>query len=182
MGITKRINLNSLLYFSIFGGFSVGQIIRLSLNFAGVTIPVQPIDIIVGGAALYAFLKKFKKPAVFKYFLNFMAVMVFSFILSYFIFKTPLVIYGLLYLFRLSAYVVFGVYVGISPRIVLKNKKFLLDCLLIVSVASAVFGWVQFFMVPDLKPLFALGWDMHLFRLVGTFLDPTYLVSLSYSD
>ena len=29
--------------------------------------------------------------------------------------------------------------------------------------------------IPDIKPLFSLGWDMHLFRLVGTFMDPAFL-------
>ena len=44
-----------------------------------------------------------------------------------------------------------------------------------VSLFSAVFGWVQYFMVPDFKAFFVYGWDIHLFRLVGTFLDPTFL-------
>jgi hypothetical protein len=30
-------------------------------------------------------------------------------------------------------------------------------------------------MIPDIKPFFVYGWDMHFFRLVGTFLDPTFL-------
>ena len=44
-----------------------------------------------------------------------------------------------------------------------------------ISVVSAIFGWIQFLAIPDIKPFFVYGWDMHLFRLVGTFLDPTFL-------
>jgi O-antigen ligase len=53
--------------------------------------------------------------------------------------------------------------------------KLLLQSLLLISVASTVFGWIQFFLFPDLKPFTVWGWDMHLFRLAGTFLDPTFL-------
>jgi O-antigen ligase len=38
-----------------------------------------------------------------------------------------------------------------------------------------LFGWIQFFTIPDIKPFFTYGWDEHMFRLVGTFLDPTFL-------
>ncbi|MDO8260309.1 MAG: O-antigen ligase family protein, partial [Candidatus Magasanikbacteria bacterium] len=55
------------------------------------------------------------------------------------------------------------------------NSHLLSNSLLTISVISAVFGWVQFFAFPDIKPFFVYGWDMHLFRLVGTFLDPTFL-------
>jgi O-antigen ligase len=57
----------------------------------------------------------------------------------------------------------------------LVNKKLLSGGLLVVSTASAFFGWIQFFVFPDLKPFTVYGWDMHLYRLAGTFMDPTYL-------
>jgi len=50
-----------------------------------------------------------------------------------------------------------------------------MDSLLAISIISALFGWLQFFIIPDIKPFFVYDWDMHLFRLVGTFLDPTFL-------
>ena len=51
----------------------------------------------------------------------------------------------------------------------------MIDSILAVSVISAIFGWVQYFSIPDLKPFFYFDWDMHLYRLAGTFLDPTFL-------
>ena len=63
---------------------------------------------------------------------------------------------------------------GILPK-EQENSKLLLDSLLTISVTSAIFGWIQFFWFSDIKPFFVWGWDIHLFRLVGTFLDPTFL-------
>jgi hypothetical protein len=55
------------------------------------------------------------------------------------------------------------------------NKNLLLGCLLIISVFSSIFGWVQYLLYPNLKFLKILGWDEHLYRLSGTFLDPNFM-------
>jgi len=78
-------------------------------------------------------------------------------------------------LLRLVAYFYFFIYVWNFIRGNKPNQKLLQNSLLGISVASAIFGWIQFFMIPDIKPFFIYGWDMHLFRLVGTFLDPAFL-------
>lgn len=174
----KKINifsLESVFLFLFLIIFPFGQITRLSFNLIGIGIPLLPIDIIAGCGAFYAIIKNFRKPGIFKYIARFLWIVIFTFIFSIFIFKTPFLIYGLFYLLRLVAYSYFFIYVWNFVRGSAKNQKLLQDSLLVVSVASAVFGWVQFFMVPDIKALFIYGWDMHLFRLVGTFLDPAFL-------
>lgn len=155
--------------------FPFGQIIKLSFSFAGMTIPLQPIDVIVGCAALYSILKKFERPKVFTALAVFLAAALFSFAISIFIFKTTLLTYGLFYLIRLSAYFYFLIYVWSFVRQGAKEKDLLISCLLGVSIVSAIFGWFQYFFFPNIKPFFVYGWDEHLFRLVGTFLDPTFL-------
>jgi O-antigen ligase len=175
MGITKRLNLDNIFTFLFLIVFPFGQIIRLNFNFAGITIPVQPIDVIVGCGAIYVLVKKFLKPRVFRYFLNFIIAALGAFVFSVFIFKNFDLVYGFFYLIRLVAYFYFFVYVWNFARRSLKDKRLLVDSLLGISVVSAVFGWIQFFAFPDIKPFFVWGWDMHLFRLVGTFLDPTFL-------
>jgi O-antigen ligase len=174
MGITKRLNFDNIFAFLFLVAFPFGQIIRLSFNFAGLSIPLQPIDVIAGSGAVYALLKKFPKPLIIKSFMLFLAVAVFSFIFSIFIFKTFNLDYGFFYLMRLAAYFYFFVYLWNFAK-KKANKKLLIDSLLGISVASAVFGWIQFFTFPDIKPFFVWGWDIHLFRLVGTFLDPAFL-------
>lgn len=159
--------LDSIFIFLFLILFPFGQVIRIGI--------LQPIDVVVGLSALYVILKRIEKPAVFKYIGNFLLIAGFSWLFSVFIFKQTMVLYGLLYLIRLTAYFYFFVYVWNFAKKSLENKKLLTDSLLAVSVASAVFGWFQYFVYPDLTALKYLGWDDHLFRLVGAFLDPTFL-------
>lgn len=178
MGIAKKvksiIDLDSVFIFLFFVIFPFGQIIRLSFNFAGLTVPLLPLDVATGLGAFYAILWQKEKPKNFKYLEYCLGVAAFSYVLSVFIFKEAAV-YGLFYLIRLFAYIVFLNYVWNFVIKTKNNRELLLGSLLGVSVFSAIFGWIQFFTVPDLKPLHYIGWDMHLYRLAGTFLDPTYL-------
>ncbi len=164
--LLNRFNGDNIFIFLFLVIFPFGQIIRIGI--------IQPIDIVCGLAAIYSILKKLKKPEVLNKINVFIVTALFSWILSIFIFKNLFVFYGLLYLIRLTAYSYFLVYVyNFAKKGV--NKQLLINAILLVSVICALFGWIQFFTVPDIKPFFKLGWDMHLYRLVGTFLDPTFL-------
>jgi len=167
MAITRKIDLNSIFIFLFFAIFPFGQIIRIGI--------LQPIDLVVGLAAIYTIFKKLPKPEAFKYFENFLILTIFSWVFGTLMFQRIEVFYGFLYLIRITAYLYFVVYVWNFAKKNLKNSKLLVNSLLMVSVISAIFGWMQFFWFSDLKPFFVWGWDMHLFRLVGTFLDPTFL-------
>ncbi len=177
---TRKINFKniispqSLFLFLFFVIFPFGQIFRVNLNIASLTIPLTPLDIVVALGALYSIFYQKKKPAVSKYLVCFLAIALFSFILSIFVFEKE-VVYGLFYLIRISAYVFYLNYVWNFAGKNLTNKKLLFDGLTTVSAISAIFGWIQYFTVPDLKPLHYIGWDMHLYRIAGTFLDPTFL-------
>ncbi len=174
MGITKKINWESVFIFLFLIIFPLGQIIRLNFNFAGLNIPLLPIDIVAGLGAIYTILFQKKTPKFFKYIAFFLAVTAFSFIFSITIFHKS-VLYGAFYLFRIFAYAYFFVYVWNFAKKGGVNKRLLVNSLISVSIFSAIFGWIQFVSVPDLKPLYYIGWDMHLYRLAGSFLDPTFL-------
>lgn len=63
-----------------------------------------------------------------------------------------------------------------SLNILEKNQKQnLLGALVVSGVVLAILGWVQYFLYPDLRNLVYLGWDPHLYRIFGTFLDPNFL-------
>ncbi len=156
--------MEQIILFAFLALYPFGQIIKIGI--------ISPIDIIVGIGAFYAIIKKYKKPEVFKYFENFLILAVSSSLFGIFLFPSSQVLYGFLYLVRLTAYFYFFLLVSNFAK---KNKPLLLNSLLTVGAASALFGWIQFFWVPDIKPFFVWGWDEHLFRLVGTFLDPTFL-------
>jgi O-antigen ligase len=167
MGITKKVNPDNIFLFLFLVLFPFGQVIRIGL--------LQPIDAVVGLSALYVILKRVERPKFFKYFEIILVVVGFSWLFSVFIFRQTTVFYGLLYFFRLAAYFYFFVYVWNFVKSREINKKLLLNSLLVVSITSAIFGWIQYFTVPSIKPFFSLGWDEHLFRLVGTFLDPPFI-------
>lgn len=167
MGISKHLNLENFFLFLFLVLFPFGQIIRIGV--------IQPVDVVAGIGAIVAIFKKYQKPAFFKYFENFLLAAGFSWLVYVFIFNQVEVFYGLLYFVRLTAYFYFLIYVW---NYVAKNgakRKILLDSLLAVSVVSAIFGWIQYFAFPNIKPFTVWGWDDHLYRLVGTFLDPTFL-------
>jgi len=131
--------------------------------------------VVIGLAAIYTIIAKLKIPKIFRLMIPFLCIAGFSWLFSIFVFHRIDVSYGLLYLLRLIVYYFFGIYTWNFIKKKPANKKLILDSLLVVSFVSALFGWIQYFIYPDIKPFFIFGWDMHLFRLVGTFLDPTFL-------
>lgn len=164
---TKKINLNNIFLFLFLIIFPFGQIIRIGV--------LQPIDVVAALGGLYAIIRNFKRPKSFLYFENFLIIALATWIYSILLFKNLEVLFGLLYLFRIAAYFYFFIYVWNFVREKLSNKELVINSLLLVTVVSGVFGWVQYFIIPSLIPFFTWGWDEHLYRLVGTFLDPTFL-------
>ncbi len=146
--------------------FPFGQIFRINI--------IHPLDVVVGLAALYSIINNLEVPKIFQDFKNTLYVFTFSFVLSIFIFWRKDLLIGLLYLLRFTSYFYFLVYIWNFLKSK-ANQMLLTNALIGVSVFSALFGWIQYFWLPSLKPFFTFGWDEHLFRLVGTFLDPTFL-------
>lgn len=165
--MAKRINLGSIFIYLFLILFPFGQIINIAR--------VHPVDVIVFCGALYAIFTKLKRPEVFKYFENFLIMMSCGWFASIFLFKDINILYGLAYLLRLASYFYFLVYVYNFARKSVKNRKFLISSLVLTIVVSAIFGWIQYFAFPDIKPFTIYGWDEHLYRIVGTFIDPSFL-------
>jgi len=117
----------------------------------------------------HAFYTKFKLK---KYIFTLIVILVFSQIISVAV-NAGLYIPGLLYLVRFIAYINM---IAVSRTIFSSKPKktLLLQSLLTISVAIALLGWVQYVAIPDLTTLRLLMWDDHYYRLVSTFLDPTF--------
>jgi hypothetical protein len=132
------------------------------------------LDVIVLFSVPIYYWNKYKKPNITKYFSPFFAVAVFSTILSFAFFPFSQVVVNSLYLVRLVCYYYFFLVVWNLVRQRGLSKSYVLNALVIVTLALAVFGWTQYLSIPDLTSLRFLGWDNHLYRMVGTFLDPTF--------
>ncbi|HLD92342.1 MAG TPA: O-antigen ligase family protein [Patescibacteria group bacterium] len=152
--------------------FPLGQLVKFGI--------FNIFDVLVVILAILTLLKSIKYPNWYPYFLSFIFFGLFSWTVNIFIIKDPLVFKGLLYLIRLFSYSFVAVYVfnylkskhGLSIR---DKKEKIINSLLSVSIASTLFGWIQYLVLPDTRFLKDVGWDDHLYRMVGTFFDPAFL-------
>jgi len=82
---------------------------------------------------------------------------------------------GFLYLLRWIFYAgLYFVIYDLKDKFNWLNRQNLLNFLMTVGLAVAFFGFIQYFLWPNLKALEVINWDPHYFRLVGTFLDPGF--------
>lgn len=151
--------MDKIIFFATFVIFPFGQLFKIGIfNLFDATVLLL--------AAITIF-KKPKYPEWYRYFLYFVTASLFSLLVSYQLFELK----SLLYLVRLWSYSMVAVYLSNFNSELKSNSQRLVT----VAVASAIFGWAQYLIWPDLTALKYLGWDDHLLRIVGTFLDPTYL-------
>ncbi len=75
------------------------------------------------------------------------------------------------YLLRWVAYA--SVYFMISGQSQ-HSKKQLLLAMGISGFITVLIGYIQYFYYPNLRNLYYLGWDDHLYRLFSSFLDPNF--------
>ena len=145
--------------------FPFGQIAKIG--------QVSFLDILIFLIAIYTLLRKSKFPKWYPYLLGFILFGLFSWIINAFIIKNDLIFKGLLYGIRLLIYSIIPVFISNFFK-TKQDKVFILNSLLLISIFTAVFGWIQYFGWPNLISLKYLGWDDHYYRLVGTFLDPSF--------
>lgn len=76
-----------------------------------------------------------------------------------------------LYLFRWIAYA-FVYIVATNLTVLWKRRVF--AAMGIAGGFTLLAGYMQYILYPDLRNLYYLGWDEHLYRMFGTFLDPNF--------
>jgi O-antigen ligase len=123
---------------------------------------------------LFFITREKRMPPDFSKYMNLILIGIFSSIFSLSFFKIPEIIHGSLYLLRLISYIFFYVQVWNLVKNSEKFKKLLSNSLILVCLMLAVFGWLQYFLIPDTRFLYAMGWDDHYYRLISTFLDPAF--------
>ncbi len=157
---TKKLELLLFLSFLV---FPFGQLFKIG--------SISVLDILVALFVVISFIQK--RISVDKHLFATLCVFSFSLIFGGIFLKINVIV-GFLYLIRLTTYFLFAVclkqYVSVDHC--LKDK--LLSYLFVGLISIGLFGWIQYFVYPDFRPFFAFGWDDHLFRLIGTFLDPGF--------
>ncbi|MBL7159127.1 O-antigen ligase family protein [Candidatus Microgenomates bacterium] len=183
--------------------FPFGQLTRIPLGISGVALYFQ--DLIVAGLFFWWIIdhllkrKPFFKPPLALPIIGFILIAVFSLLINFSRLNLSEFFVSFLYLLRWSAYA--GIYfvtyeisresrhathsVGVvDPRHKMsgqknmkteKNRIEILNLLIWAGITTAVFGLIQYFLYPNLRNLYYLGWDPHQYRIFGTFLDPGFL-------
>jgi len=172
--------------------FPLGQLTRLPLKIPGVNVYCHDLVII---SLLVVWLWKCKKegklPRLFslgKPALLFVFTMIFSWGFNFFKWGWQRSLLGSLYWLRWLFY--FGIYLAVANLTseFKTFKVFLLRLLILSGIAAVFLGFVQYFFYPDFRFGIYSGWDPHLYRIVGTYLDPGFtgmiylLVLLLISD
>lgn len=174
MAKAKTFEIGKLIIFLYLVAFPFGQLLRFSTGVLGRVVVIQPIDIIAFVSLIYWGIGGLKHLGKLGSWGVFLLSNIFSLVLSLSYFETKEIFIGLLYFLRLLAH---SSLFFVTYQQVLKDFKFkdlIYQSLIAVSGFTAIFGWFQYFFYPDLTSLKFINWDDHLFRLIGSFLDPGF--------
>lgn len=149
--------------------FGFGELLRIQLpNSAGIGV----IDFVITAIFLIWFVSVKKRDYFLKIpILFFVAVGLLSLLSNIATFQTNEIIVGSLYLMR------WVIYAGLYFVFVDIGKKFsnrVTIYMIFSGILVLLIGYIQFFFYPNLKNLYYLGWDDHLYRLFSSFLDPNF--------
>lgn len=152
--------MDKIIFFATLVVFPFGQLFKIGF--------INLFDIAIVLLAMITLLRKPVYPSWYKYFIYFILSCVFGLLVNSSLFT----VHGSLYLLRLVSYSFVAIYISNFQKNKLITNH---QSLITIAVVTAVFGWLQYLLYPDLTSLKYLGWDDHLLRMVGTFLDPTFL-------
>lgn len=115
--------------------------------------------------------KKISKNPLSKYILLFTLTLAFSLVTNIFFLSTKDILIASLYFVRFFAYLQLILIFTLFEKSF--SKKYLWYLGVTVTIAS-VFGFVQYMLYNNLRNLEYLGWDVHHYRIFGSFLDPNF--------
>ncbi len=165
----------------IFFLLSLGQLGRISflgqqVNFYLYEIAVVALVLTLLTAyrlqPIISFMKKY--PAM----LFFFFLMLFSFLLRYTYYSFQENFIAFLYFLRFFTYVCLFIYLARYWQDQKKSNTVVQSGILVLSSITIVFSLTQYFLYPDLRNLFYLGWDPHLYRTFGVFFDTSISAAL----
>lgn len=150
--------------------FAFGEILRP--RFGTATVGVIDICLVLILLCWVLFVKKKKKYNLLKPIIIFIFFAAFSLLINLTSFTQNQIINSSMYLVRFILYS--GIYFtlidlgkSINPKI---SRYIFVSSILIIT-----FGFLQLFFYPSLKNLYYLGYDEHMYRMFGSFLDPNFL-------
>lgn len=168
MGLFKKIFIFVLFLFPL------GEIIRINL---GNDFFIKPLDLGIGVLILLWLIfkiikrQKIKQTSILIPAVLFAIVGLFSLIINSFGLSLSEFFVSILYLIRWAAYI--GVFFAVSDFDD-KFKKRISRLLIFLGSLIVGLGYLQYFFYSDLRNLYYLGWDEHMYRMFSVFLDPNF--------
>ncbi len=168
--------LTRILFYILIVSFIVGQLGRIELG-AGLAINIS--DIILAMTLVVWLIEEILIKRNYNIFVNeltkplclFISICLLSLLANFSNIQLYEFILSSLYLVRWVAYVfVFFIVYSFDQKTKLSIIKFLV----LSQLLFIVLGFIQYFFYPNLRNLFYMGWDDHLYRLFSTFLDPNF--------
>jgi len=170
----RQVKIAQLIVFAFIVLLPFGVLLEFNIILGAFEISVHPIDLIAIFSLIYSFYNWVESKKYYFVIAPFIFSAILSLVIASTFYPNNEVAVGFLYLIRLIAYASVFIVVRVLVLNLPSMKKILLESLIAVSAFTAIFGWIQYFWLPDLRTLKLLGWDDHLYRLVGTFLDPAF--------
>lgn len=168
MGILKILFIISLV------SISIGEILRFRVfDSASVTINSLSIGCLIIFWIFLLLIKKknIRKGKLTKPILIFSVISFFSLVVnSRFLVQQEFVV-SLLYLVR---WIIYSLLYFVILQFDEKFKKRIPQLMLIPGLLIVFVGYVQYFLYPNLRNLYYLGWDEHLYRMFSSFFDPNF--------
>lgn len=161
--------------------FSLGQLGRITLFNRQINFYLYEIFLFL---FLFIYFLKYKFYPIkncwksSKVFFIFLAILLLSLINNFWQYSTLVNTVGFLYWLRLAIYSLYGVYLSYELKKNQKFKKTIHQGIKIIIFFTIITTTVQYFLYPDLRNLFYLGWDPHLGRTFGVFFDTSIAAAI----
>lgn len=161
------------LLFLLFLIFPFGQLFKFQLLPA---VNLHALDVVCVSLVTYFLLRRgnYKWPVFTRPLISFWVVAAFSLLVNAPKYDTIQILTGAFYLVR---FIVYSSLYFVTDRQIKKDKSLrpkIVNGLLVIGASISIFGFIQYLFYPDIRPLKEFGWDPHLYRLFGTFLDPAF--------
>lgn len=166
------VKLGKTLFYALLVAFPLGLLVRIRV---AANIYITPQDLIVFLLFILTIVQvlRKKKSIVADKFILFQGLFLFtgglSLIVNSFIHGEINLLASALYLLRYISYLSLLNIGNLLEKSGVERKS-----LVFVGLTVLILGYLQYFFYYDLKYLYYLGWDNHLYRLFSTFLDPNY--------
>lgn len=164
--------IKKILFLILLLSLSLGEVIRIPI-WVDKQINLATIATLI--FVLFSFLAgkvSLRKARLKKSILILSAIFVLSLVVNLSSLKTNEFLTALFYLLRYISFI--GIYFSVL-NFDNSFKKKIPYFMIGTGVLILIGGLVQYFLYPSLRNLYYLGWDEHLYRLFGSFLDPNFM-------